>query len=339
MNEEGDTATIRVAAPSKRGQSHPIAGLVLRRSGMGVVTLLVVSVVIFAATEVLPGNAAVAILGRSTTPARLHALEVQLHLNHSLVVQYYSWLSGLLAGHPGTSLTTNGPVWSVVGPRLLDSAVLVAVAGVISTILGLSLGTLAAVRKDSLLDHTLSVVTLSVIALPEFVVAIVLIILFATVVSHLLPAVSFVPPGTSVWDTPRLIILPVATLVLVIVPYLFRMTRAATIEALESDYVEMARLKGVRAFRIVVVHALPNAIAPTVQVIGLNFLYLAGGIVVVEYVFAFPGIGQGLVSAVADRDVPVIQLIVLILSAFYVFMNIASDVVALAATPTRRLHR
>ena len=166
-----------------------------------------------------------------------------------------------------------------------------------------------------------------------------LIILFATLVFHVLPAVSFVPPGTSAFQVPKLLILPVATLVIVTVPYLARMTRAATIEALESDYVEMARLKGASGKRVLFVHAFPNAVAPIAQVIGLNFLYLAGGIVVVEYVFAFPGIGQGLVNAVTDRDVPAIQLIVLLLAAFYIFMNIASDVVALAATPTRRLPR
>jgi peptide/nickel transport system permease protein len=162
---------------------------------------------------------------------------------------------------------------------------------------------------------------------------------FSTVVSHLLPAVSLLPPGTYAWSQPELLILPVATLVIVIVPYIFRMMRAAMIEALESDYVEMARLKGVPEWQIVLVHALPNAIAPTIQVIGLNFLYLAGGVVVVEYVFNFPGIGQGLVFAVDNRDIPVIQLIVVVLAAFYVCVNIVSDVIALLASPRRRIPR
>src|SRR5262249_58156337 len=179
----------------------------------------------------------------------------------------------------------------------------------------------------------------AVSALPEFVVAIGLIILLSPVVWHALPAVSLLPPGTYAWDQPKLLILPVATLVIVIVPYIFRMMRAAMIEALESDYVEMARLKGVPEWRIVLVHALPNAIAPTIQVIGLNFLYLAGGIVVVEYVFNFPGIGQGLVYAVDDRNVPVIQFIVVALAAFYVVVNIITDVIALLATPRRRISR
>jgi peptide/nickel transport system permease protein len=306
---------------------------------IGLGTLLAVSILVFAATEILPGNAAVAILGRSATPARLRALDLQLHLNHSVVHQYVAWFSGLLTGHLGTSLSTNGPLWGLVGPRLGNSAVLVLLAGVIGTLVGLGLGMLSAVRKDSVTDQAVSVATLAVTALPEFVVAIALIMLFATLVFHWLPAVSFVPPGTSILQVPRLLILPVATLVVVTVPYLARMTRAAIIEALESDYVEMAKLKGASGGRILFVHALPNAMAPIAQVIGLNFLYLAGGIGVVEYVFAFPGIGQGLVNAVTDRDVPVIQVVVLLLSAFYIFVNITTDVVALAVTPTRRLPR
>ena len=224
-------------------------------------------------------------------------------------------------------------------PRLVNSAVLVLVTGIIGAVLGVALGAVAALRKDGWFDHVTSVVALAVTSLPEFVVAIALIILFSTVVLHLLPAVSHAAPGTYAWDQPELLILPVATLVIVIVPYIMRMMRAAMIEALESDYVEMARLKGVPEWRVVLMHALPNAIAPTIQVIGLNFLYLAGGVVVVEYVFNFPGIGQGLVYAVNDRDVPVIQLIVIVLAAFYVFMNIVTDVIALLATPRRRIAR
>lgn len=318
---------------------HPIVKLLTQRVAAGVVTLWVVSVVIFAATQVLPGNAAIAILGHSATPAALHALERQLHLNRSVFSQYGSWVSGVLSGHPGTSLVNGLPVWSVVRPALANSAVLVGLAGVIGTVVGVTLGAVVALRKDSLLDHATSVVALAVTALPEFVVAIAMIILFATVVWAVLPAVSLVPPGTHAWSEPRELVLPVATLVIVIVPYIFRMTRAATVEALASDYAEMAELKGLPSWRVLIVHALPNAVAPVVQVIGLSFLYLAGGIVVVEFVFAFPGIGASLVSAVSNRDVPVIQMIVLLLAGFYVVVNIASDLVALLATPRRRLPR
>ncbi|HYS29317.1 MAG TPA: ABC transporter permease, partial [Candidatus Limnocylindria bacterium] len=257
----------------------------------------------------------------------------------SAAAQYGAWIGGLLTGKAGNSLANGQPVWALVAPRLVNSAVLVALSGLAGALIGVLLGAIAALRKDSLFDYVLSVVSLAVTALPEFVVAISLVILFATVVFQLLPAVSVLPPGTWAWQQPELLVLPVATLVIVIVPYIFRMMRAAMIEALESEYVEMARLKGLPVWRVLLVHALPNAVPPTIQVIGLNLLYLAGGIVVVEYVFDFPGIGQGLVNAVSNRDIPVIQLIVVILAAFYVCMNILTDVVALLATPRRRIVR
>ena len=331
------TTTVPASPAVSRRDAHPIADLVGRRVAIGVLTLLVVSAIVFLATQVLPGNAAYAVLGRSANPVRLHETERQLHLNRGLADQYWIWLSGLLTGKLGTSLANGQPVWALVKPRLINSAVLVFLTGAIGAIAGVALGAVAALRKDSWFDHVTSTVALAVTSLPEFVVAIGLIILLSTVVWHVLPAVSLLPPGTYAWSQPELMILPVATLAIVIIPYIFRMMRAAMIEALESDYVEMARLKGAPERRIVLRHALPNAIAPTIQVIGLNFLYLAGGVVVVEFVFNFPGIGQGLVFAVGNRDIPVIQFIVLVLAAFYVCMNILTDVIALLATPRRRI--
>jgi peptide/nickel transport system permease protein len=310
--------------------------LTARRLAIGVLTLFLVSVIVFLATEVLPGNAAFAVLGRSANPARLHALEHQLHLDQGVLAQYWSWLSGLFTGRLGTSLANGEPVWGLVEPRLINSAVLVFAAGVIGAVVGVALGAIAALRKDSLFDHVCSVVALTVTSLPEFVVAITLIILFSTVVSHLLPAVSLLPPGTYAWSQPELLILPVATLVIVIVPYIFRMMRAAMIEALESDYVEMARLKGVPEWRIVLVHALPTAIAPTIQVIGLNFLYLAGGVVVVEYVFNFPGIGGALVDGVNNRDLPVVQALAMLIATLYVVLNLTADIATILVTPRMR---
>jgi peptide/nickel transport system permease protein len=328
-------ATRSVASPG----AHPIVRLIRRRLAIGVVTLFLVSVVVFLATEVLPGNAAYAILGRNATPARVRALEITLHLNRGLFDQYWAWISGVFSGRLGQSLVSELPVWGYVEPKIINSAVLVFVTGAIGALVGVTLGALAALRKDGWFDHVTSVIVLAVTSLPEFVVAIALIILFSTVVWHVLPAVSLLPPGTYAWSQPELLVLPVATLVLVIVPYIMRMMRAAMVEALESDYVEMARLKGVPERRVVLMHALPNSIAPTIQVIGLNFLYLAGGVVLVEYVFNFPGIGQALVTAVNGRDIPVIQFIVLVLAAFYVVMNIVTDVIALLATPRRRIAR
>jgi peptide/nickel transport system permease protein len=320
-------------------EAHPTLDLIARRVLIGCVTLFVVSILVFFATQVLPGNAAYAVLGRSATPNRLRALELQLHLNRGLLAQYWAWLSGLLAGRLGTSLANGQDVWGQIYPRLIASSGLVVISGVIGSVAGVTLGSVAALRKDGWFDRIASTIALAVTSLPEFVVAIGLILLFATTVSHLLPAVSLMPPGTYFWSEPRLLILPVATLVIVIIPYIFRMVRAAMIEALESDYVEMARLKGVPSWRIVFVHALPNALPPTIQVIGLSVLYLAGGIVVVEYVYNYPGVGYSLMYAVQSRDIPEIQAIVVILAAFYVFMNILTDVIALLATPRRRIAR
>jgi peptide/nickel transport system permease protein len=333
--------TVRSAKIGRARSSvgHPIRDLVIRRLLLGIVTLFVVSIVIFAATQVLPGNAAYAVLGNRATPAELHLLERQLGLQHSAVSQYWTWFTGLFRGHFGESLTSRVSVGSLIGPRIVNSAALVVTAGIIGTAIGVIFGLIAALRRDSLTDHVLSVLALAVTALPEFVVGVALILLFATNVLHLFPGVSSLAPGEEPWQQPSLLVLPTATLVIVIVPYIFRMMRAATIEALESDYVEMARLKGLRARAVLVRHALPNALAPTIQAIGLSLLYLAGGIVVVEVVFNYPGLGQALDAAVIDKDIPTIQFIVMFLAVFYILVNIVTDVIALIVSPRRRVPR
>lgn len=320
--------------------------LVLRRTLLGLLTLLLVSILVFFATHVLPGNAATAVLGQSATPKRLAILEGQLELNRPLVDQYLSWLGNLVTGDLGRSLsgsTLTGaegqPVWQQISPKLVNSAILIFLAGLIGSVIGVLLGILATLRRESWFDRVTSVGALTVTALPEFIVAVALVIIFATGGLEILPAVSTLEPGTYAWSEPELLILPVATLVIVIVPYIFRMTRAAMAEALESDYVEMAKLKGLPTWRVNLFHALPNIVPPVIQVIGLNFLYLAGGIVLVEFVFNFPGIGQGLVNAISQRDIPVIQVVVVMLAAFYVVMNIITDVIALLASPRRRVAR
>lgn len=334
------TSADEIALPRRRWlDEHPIVGLIGVRSVIGVLTLFIVSIVVFLATQVLPGNAAYAVLGHMATPQSVKALELQLHLDRGMVEQYWLWISGLLSGNLGISLANNQAVWGQVSPLLVNSAVLVVGAGLVGTAVGMIGGALAALRKDGWFDQVSSLLLLADTSLPEFVVAIALIILFATVVLHVLPAVSPVPPGEYAWSEPRLLVLPVATLVVVVIPYIHRMMRAAMIEALESDYVEMARLKGVPEWQVVVAHAIPNSIAPTIQVVGLSFLYLAGGIVIVEDVFNYPGIGQGLVNAVSARDIPVIQFIVVVLAAFYVVMNIVADVIALLVSPRRRIAR
>jgi peptide/nickel transport system permease protein len=329
-------ASARLAAAWRR--RHPIVSMVMARTALGLVTLFAVSIVIFAATQALPGNAAYAVLGHSATPQRLRALEDQLHLTEPLVSQYGRWIGGVLKGNFGTSVDGES-VSSLIGPRLENSAVLVVGAGIAGTLIAAIMGLMAAARRGRLFDHVASVVSLAITALPEFVVGLALVIVFAVNLFHILPAVSPIPPGTSPLDEPSALWLPIATLALVIAPYNFRMMRGAMIEALESDYVEMAQLKGISPRRVLLVHALPNSLPPVIQVIGLNLLYLAGGIVVVEYVFDYPGVGAALVDAVSNRDIPTIQFIVLMLSAFYVFINITTDVAALVASPRRRARR
>lgn len=310
--------------------------LILRRLGLGAVTLLIVSAVVFAATEVLPGDAARAVLGRDATPAALTALRLRLHLDEPLIAQYWNWLTGLLAGNPGASLVNGRPVLDLVMPRVRNSLVLLALAGAVGVPLSVLAGIGAASRQGSLVDNVTSILALAAAAIPEFVVAFLIIIMFATNILRWFPAVSMVPPHTSIFARPRILALPVLTLVLVIFPYMFRMMRASMVDILRSDYIEMARLKGLSSRRILLVHALPNAVAPTVQVVALTFAYLAGGVVLVEYVFAFPGIGQSLVFSVFSRDIPVIQFEVLLLSLFYVALNIIADTVTILLTPRLR---
>ena len=336
------TAPAQPAAADKprATTSHPVRELLVQRSIWGVITLLIVSVIVFAATQVLPGNAAYAVLGQTATPQSLASLEARLGLDRPAIVQYWDWLTGVLHGDFGTSLVgQQTSVATLMWPRVVDSAVLVLLAGVIGSAIGVALGLWAAMRRDRPDDHLLSVVTLGVTALPEFAVAIALVFVFATNVFHWFPAVSPIPPGSEPWQEPNMLVLPVATLVVVVIPYVFRMMRGAAMEAMESDYVEMARLKGMPGSAVLLKHALPNAVPATIQAIGLTFLYLAGGIVLVEYVFAYPGIGSGLVDAVTDKDIPVIQFIVLLLAAFYVVANIVTDVITLLASPRRRLPR
>jgi peptide/nickel transport system permease protein len=313
--------------------------MILRRVLYGVLTIWLVSLLVFAATQLLPGNAASAVLQNTATPERVHALESRLHLDDPAPVQYLRWIGGLVRGDPGTSLSSGEPILDSVRPRLQNSLVLVVAAGFVGSALAVGLGILIASRRDSVADHAMNTTSLSIAALPEFVVAVVLVILFSTTVFKVLPGVSIVPPGEWALSRPRALVLPVATLSLVIFPYIFRMSRAAMIDAMESDYVESAELHGISRSRILLRHALPNALGPITQVIGLSLIYLAGGIVVVEAVFNFAGVGQGLVDAVSNRDIPTIQFLVMVLASFYVAINIATDVIVLVATPRHRLQR
>jgi peptide/nickel transport system permease protein len=309
---------------------------ILRRILFGLLTLLLVSIVVFAATQALPGNAARAILGRNATPERLAALTQQLHLNQSVFAQYWHWLSGVLTGDFGTSAATQQPVTQLLSGRLANSAFLVLVAAVVALPLSILLGVVMATRRDRPTDHVISTSTLALAALPEFVIGIGLAILFATNVSHLFPAVSIVPPGEHAWNVPNVVVLPAATLVLAVTPYISRIMRGSMVEVLESDYVTMARLKGLANRTVIWRHAVPNAIVPAIQVSALQLAYMAGGVVVVEAVFSYPGIGAALVDAVGNRDIPVVQALAIIIAAVYVVVNLIADILTIMFTPRLR---
>jgi peptide/nickel transport system permease protein len=312
-----------------------IAGFIIRRVLLGLLVLLLVSVIVFVSTQLL-GDPARAILGRDATPDRLAALHKQLHLDSSKVGQYFHWLGGLLQGDLGTSLASSSPVTSVLGSRIANSAVLVVLAAVISVPISIAIGSYAALRREKLFDTVSSNLMLLLAALPEFVVAVLLVILLSTNVFHLLPAISPVPPGTHAWEYPDELVMPVATLVIAVAPYVSRIMRASMIEVLESDYVEMARLKGLPERTVLIRHALPNAIGPVFQVIAINLAYLAGGVVVIESVFNYPGIGLALVDAVNNHDIPVVQALAMLIAAVYVVLNLLADVATILVTPRLR---
>ena len=324
-------SSLRVLRP--RG----IWGFVLRRVLLGLVTLFLVSVIVFGATQALPSDPARAFLGRTATPESLAALRAQLHLNQSAPTQYWNWLTGVVTADLGHSLTgTRQSVGQLIGKRVENSAFLMLLAAIFSVPLSIVLGAVAARRRDGPFDHATSIVLLALAALPEFVVAIALVIIFGTNVFHVLPAVSLIPPGEAPWQNLKELVLPTAALVFAVCPYIARIMRASMIEVLESDYVEMARLKGLPERAVLWRHALPNGIAPAIQVIALNLAYLAGGIVVVEFVFAYPGIGGGFVEAVSNRDFPTVQALALIIAAVYVVLNVIADVATILVSPRLR---
>jgi peptide/nickel transport system permease protein len=316
----------------------PLLKLLLVRLGLGLLTLFLVSLVVFAATQALPGDAARAILGKdSVDVARYEALRKELKLDRPLSAQYASWLGGALQGDFGKSLVQNDEnVTTLLGNRIMNSAVLVFLAILISVPISIVIGALSAIWRDTKFDNAVNIANLSLAALPEFVVGIVLVLLFATAVFKWLPSVSSVDSLAPLAGQMGLFVLPVATLVLAVIPYVSRMLRASTVEVLESEYVMMARLKGLSASRVLWHHALPNAIVPTIQVIAINIAWLAGGIVTVEYLFGFPGIGSALVDAVSNRDMPVVQALCLLIAAVYVVVNLIADILTILISPRLR---
>jgi peptide/nickel transport system permease protein len=309
---------------------------ILKRLLVCLITLFVVSILVFGATQALPGDVTTAILKGDATPERQAALRDQLGLDEPLLEQYTSWLGGVLTGDLGDSLASRTPVRELVGPRLVNTAGLIGATLLISLPVALILGGWTSLKRDSWFDHVTQTSNLVAAAVPEFVVGILLVLLLSTGVFHLFPAVSEIVPGETILGHPTSVVLPALSLAIAVVPYLIRLLRGSLIEALESDYAEMATLKGLGTRRIVLAHSLPNALPAGIQGTAVVIAYLAGQVVTIEYLFNYPGLGSALTDAVANRDLPVVQAIVLMLAALIVVCNLLADVITVFVSPRAR---
>jgi peptide/nickel transport system permease protein len=317
---------------------NPLTSLIIKRVGLGVLTLLVISVLIFVGIELLPGDLAQEILGQNATPETVAAFRKELKLDLPPHERYLAWLGDLARGDFGTSLANNRPIADLIGWRFANTLFLAAAAAVVAVPVSILLGILAALYRNSLFDRFISMVTLSTISFPEFFVAYILIALLS-VQLIIFPSVSNINDSMSFWQKIQAIALPCLTLTLVVVAHMMRQTRAAIINILSSPFIEMARLKGINRSRVVVKHAFPNALSPVINVVALNLAYLVAGVVIVEVVFAYPGMGQLLVDSVTKRDIPVVQASGLIFAATYVLLNLMADLLSIISNPRLRAPR
>lgn len=315
--------------------SAPVLKLVAQRVGLGLLLLLAVSVLIFTGTQLLPGDVAQAILGQSATPQALENLRRDLGLNDPAYIRYLNWLGGVLTGDLGVALSNGQDISTQLGKRLGNTLFLASVAAVVSVPLSILLGLLAVRYRNRWPDKLISGTTLISISLPEFFIGY-LLIYFVAVQLGWFPSVSTVYESMSFGERLAAVALPAATLTLVVLAHMMRMTRAAILNVMQSAYIETAELKGLSQFDIIRKHAFPNAVAPIVNVVMLNLAYLVVGVVVVEVIFVYPGMGQYLVDHVSKRDVPVVQACGLIFAAVYISLNIIADVVAIVANPRLR---
>ncbi len=313
-----------------------ILKIILQRTLLGLVTLFAISVIIFSAVSLLPGDAAEAILGQAATPETVAALRTQLGLDQPAYIRYFNWLTNIFQGDFGVSVGNGRAINDVLGTRLYNTLFLAVFAACIAVPLAVILGILAALYRNSVYDRTVNVVTLSSISTPEFFVAYILLLLLS-VKTGWLPSLANVRVDTPLLEHLEKTLLPAVVLTLVSMAHMMRMTRAAIINLLSNAYIEMAHLKGLKRFRVIIHHALPNAWAPIVNVIVINLAYLIVGVIVVEVVFVYPGLGQFLVDAVQRRDMPVVQACCLIFAATYVFLNLVADILSILTNP-RLLH-
>ncbi|ACM31276.1 ABC transporter permease [Agrobacterium rhizogenes] len=312
------------------------AGLICRRIGLSLITLVLVSILIFMATQGLPGDVARTILGKDAGAEQVEALRVQLGLNLPPAEQYLHWVTSLLHGDLGVSAASNRAVADLVGPRVANSFVLVVMSMALTLPFSVLLGVVTANRKDKWFDRAAMAASLGVNALPEFVLGLLLVVVFSTNIFHIVPAVSLLSPTKPFYDQLGAYVLPVTTLFLLQTTYLYRLVRGAMIDVLASDYVQFARLKGISSNRILFRHALPNAAVPAIQAAANVFALSVGGIVVVEYVFGYPGMGTALTDAVGNRDIPVVQFIVLVIASTFLLSNMIADLAAALLTPPSR---
>ncbi|MDX8529205.1 ABC transporter permease [Mesorhizobium sp. MSK_1335] len=314
---------------------NSIFKMITRRIALGFLSLMIVSLIIFFAVSLLPGDFATAVLGRSATQDAVAAFQQQLGLDRPLYQRYFHWLSGALIGDFGNSFSMR-PVAKIIGPRLLNTLVLAGTTAIIAVPLAVMLGVICARFRNRLPDRVLSAVTLASISVPEFFIAYLLMLALATKF-QIFPSLSSVRPGMGFLEQAHRMALPIMTLLFVVLAHMMRNTRAAIINVMSRPFIEMAQLKGEPEMRIILTHALPNAIGSIASVVAINLAYLIAGVVVIEVVFVYPGIGQTMVDAVRNRDVPVIQACALIFSATYILLNLFADIISITSDP-RLLH-
>ncbi len=312
-----------------------ILGLVAKRLGLGLIILLVISIIIFFMVELLPGDIAQAVLGQGATAENVAALREEMGLNDPAIVRYLDWLSGAVMFDFGNSIVTGSSVSQTIGERFGNTLFLASYAAAIAVPVSIILGIVVALLRNTIFDRVANVATLTAISSPEFFLGYIL-ILYLSVKAGMFPAIASLSSGMSFGDLLYRSFLPALTLVLVVTAHMMRMTRASIINLLASPYIEMARLKGTPPWKVVVKHALPNAWAPIINVVALNLAYLITGVVLVEVVFVYPGIGQALVDAVSKRDFPVVQACCLIFAATFILLNLAADVGSILTNPRLR---
>lgn len=312
-----------------------LATLIVKRLAFGLLTLFVISVLILLGVEMLPGDLAQALLGQQATQESLAAIRLELGLDQPLHVRYFEWLGNILQWDLGKSLANRRDVADLIGTRLANTLFLASNAAIVAVPLSIFLGMLAALYRDSLFDKIISMTTLMTISVPEFLVAYILIV-FLSVEFSVFPSMADWPSNAGFWDRLYAVFLPVMTLVLVVVAHMMRLTRAAIINVLTRPYIETAQLKGMKRSWVIMYHALPNALAPIINVVVINLAYLVVGVVVVEVVFVYPGLGQLMVDSVSKRDLPVVQASGLIFASTYVMLNLTADILSIIANPRLR---